>query len=190
MREVFSYYTFVSCFLCHCTFSSVLVPFLHAFISGLFRRILYSRRTATYFFLVLGTFCFCRTLREPRKQQDPQWYLRIILFFFPHAKERPLLERSGEATAQRGSYSHKEKSGEFQWLFGLNISRKIRTFFSYVIFILKSQGKIIKGHLVRNCILKYRVAILNLTDSMPLLIIIHLLLYVRVFMQYKSHICL
>lgn len=83
------------------------MAFTHAILpcSYLLRGILYSLRTVTYFFWNLGTFCFCRTLHEPRKQQEPEWHLRIILFYFPHAKERPILERSGEATGQRLMFS-------------------------------------------------------------------------------------
>lgn len=153
-----------------------LIPFFHALIRGLFRRILYSSRSVTYFFWVLGTFWFCRTLHEPRKQQEPEWHLRIILFYFPHAKDRPIPERSGEATGQRGSCSHKEKSGEFQWLFRRRILEQKRGHsFFYVIFGLK--WSLCQKH----CVLNYRVAILSQTYSTSLIIVIHLLFCVRVF---------
>lgn len=139
---------FLQCFL--------LMPFLCALFSGLFRGILYSSPTVIFLW-VWGTFCFCSTLHEPRKQQDPQWHLRIIPFYFPHAKERLFLERSGEATGQRGSCSHKEKSGEFQWVFRLRILAE-----KFVFFIFKCQGKIIKGGSVINKHFKLRIAILNL----------------------------
>lgn len=128
---------------------SLIMPFLCAFFSGLFSRILYSSLTVTFLW-VLGTFCFHRTLHELRKQQELQWHLRIIPFYFPHAKERPFLERSGEATGRRGSCFHKAKSGEFQWVFRLRkLAEKLGHIFS-VFFIFKCQGKIIKRGSVRN----------------------------------------
>lgn len=190
MRKLFSYNIFVSCFLCQHTFSSVLVPFLHALISGLFRRILYSRRTVT-FFLSFGNILFLYDLAWTEEAAGATVTSKNNPLFIFHMPRRDPSWKGQEKPQDREAHilikkSLGNSSGCSDWI----LAEKLGHFFSYVIFILKSHGKIIKGRLVRNCILKYRVAIWNPIDSTPLLIVIHLLLYVRGFMRYKSHICL
>lgn len=130
-------YSYVDC----ASFSSFTSYISSRFLSGVFQNNSSHQQDHNFFFLwVLGTFWFYRTLYELRKEQQPQWYLKIILFYFPHAKEKVTLERSVEATGQGGSCSHWRKVWEIPGAVQIeNIGRNIRASFCLCSFCFRRQ---------------------------------------------------